>query len=138
MSMDIKKVGLLDGGLAKTGGPLTGNKIGGGPSFQETLAGLEKVGEQKAGSTMSSSALKFSNHAIERMRSRGVTFTPEQMNKIESAVKKAADKGGKDSLVLMNETALIVSVKNNTVVTVVDKASLKENVFTNIDSTIVL
>lgn len=138
MSMDIKKIGSLDGGLTKATGALTGNKIGGGPSFQETLAGLDKVTTQKNTGVGATSAIKFSNHAIERMRSRGVTFTPEQLTKLDSAVKKAAEKGGKDSLVLMNDTALIVSVKNNTVVTVVDKASLKENVFTNIDSTIVV
>lgn len=138
MSMDIKKIGTLDGGLNKTGGVPGGSKIGSGPTFQETLAGLEKTtGQNKAGA-IPQNALKFSNHAVERMRSRGVMFTPEQMGKLESAVKKAAEKGGKDSLVLMNDTAVIVSVKNNTVVTVVDKASLKENVFTNIDSTIVI
>jgi flagellar operon protein len=136
--MDIKKINTFDGGLGKAGGLSPGNKIGSGPSFQETLAGIEKTQNFDKTANVSPASLKFSNHAIERMRSRGVSFTPEQMGKLESAVKKAAEKGGKDSLVLMNDTALIVSVKNNTVVTVVDKASLKENVFTNIDSTIVV
>lgn len=136
--MDIKKIGSLESSLNKVGGIGNAQRIGGGPSFQETLAGLEKTQDLKKPLGVPQDGLKFSNHAIERMRSRGVNFTPEQMGKLESAVKKAAEKGGRDSLVLMNDTAVIVSVKNNTVVTVVDKASLKENVFTNIDSTIVI
>ncbi len=84
------------------------------------------------------SALKFSNHAIERMQSRGISYSPEEMTRLGDAVQKAAAKGSKDTLVLMDNSALIVSVKNNTVVTVMDKNALKENVFTNIDSTIVM
>jgi len=84
------------------------------------------------------SLLKFSNHAIERMQSRGIMYNPERLAKLDDAVKKAAAKGSKDTLVLMDDSAVIVSVKNNTVVTVMDKNNLKENVFTNIDSTIVI
>jgi flagellar operon protein len=82
--------------------------------------------------------IKFSNHAIERMQSRGISYTPDDMQKLNQAVSKAAAKGSKDTLILMDQSALIVSVKNNTVVTVMDKNALKENVFTNIDSTIVM
>ena len=82
--------------------------------------------------------LKFSNHAIERMHSRGISYSPEDLTRLGDAVQKAAAKGSKDTLVLMDSSALIVSVKNNTVVTVMDKNALKENVFTNIDSTIVM
>ena len=82
--------------------------------------------------------IKFSNHAIERMQSRGISYTPDEMQKLNQAVSKAAAKGSKDTLILMDQSALIVSVKNNTVVTVMDKSALKENVFTNIDSTIVM
>lgn len=85
-----------------------------------------------------SSSLKFSTHAIERMRSRGISFSPEMMKNIEGAVAKAAQKGSKDTLVLTDNSALIVSVKNNTVVTVMDKTAMKENVFTNIDSTVMV
>lgn len=84
------------------------------------------------------SALKFSNHAVDRMQARGVRFSPEQMGKIQSAVSKAAEKGAKNCLLLSDEAALIVSVKDKTVVTVMDKTNLKENVFTNIDSTVMI
>lgn len=84
------------------------------------------------------SGIKFSNHAIERMQTRGINYSPERLQKLDEVVKKAAAKGSKDTLVLMDDSALIVSVKNNTVVTVMDKNNLRENVFTNIDSTVVV
>jgi len=88
------------------------------------------------GQTAGAASLKFSNHAIERMHSRGISYTPETMKSIEGAVAKAAAKGSKDTLVLTGDSALIVSVKNNTVVTVMDRQAMKDNVFTNIDSTV--
>lgn len=84
------------------------------------------------------SKLKFSSHAVERMQSRGISFAADKMKQIESAIDKAAAKGSKDTLVIAGDQALIVSVKNNTVVTVMDRQSMKENVFTNIDSTVVI
>jgi flagellar operon protein len=100
----------------------------------EAPAGLTAKPEAKA----ELSNIKFSNHAIERMQSRGISYSPQDLNKLSEAVSKAAAKGSKDTLILMDQSALIVSVKNNTVVTVMDKNALKENVFTNIDSTIVM
>ena len=82
--------------------------------------------------------LKFSNHAVDRMSQRGISFTAGEMIKIEQAARKAAEKGSKETLVFAGDAALIVSLKNNTVVTVMDKDSLKENVFTNIDSTVMI
>ena len=82
--------------------------------------------------------LKFSNHAVERMKDRGIFFHPEEIGRLNNVVQKAAAKGAKEALILMNDNALIVSVKNNTVVTVMDKNALKENVFTNIDSTVII
>jgi flagellar operon protein len=87
---------------------------------------------------IASEQLKFSGHAIDRMKSRGISFAPDELKSIQDAVARAAGKGSKDTLVLSGDSALIVSVKNNTVVTVMDKALMKDNVFTNIDSTIVL
>lgn len=117
---------------------------GTGPSFKETLdqvggmkpANLNQVNPQ--GLVKPADGVKFSNHAIERMKTRGISYSPEDITKLQDAITRAAAKGSKDSLVLMNDSALIVSVKNNTVVTVMDKNALKENVFTNIDSTVVI
>ncbi len=80
--------------------------------------------------------VKFSKHATQRMNSRGIQFNANQIERLESAVSQVNDKGGKESLVMLDNTALVVSVKNDTVVTVVDREQLKNNVFTNIDSAI--
>ena len=82
--------------------------------------------------------LKFSNHAVDRMTQRGIHFSPEQMTKIEAAANKAAMKGAKETLIVTDDSALIVSLKDKTIVTVMDKTSLKENVFTNIASTVMV
>ncbi|MCB0356349.1 MAG: hypothetical protein KDD40_05045 [Bdellovibrionales bacterium] len=83
-------------------------------------------------------SIKFSNHAVERMRSRGIYFSPETLHRIEGAVNKAAEKGAKETLVMASDSAMIVNVENKTVVTVMDKSLLKENVFTNIDAAVMI
>jgi flagellar operon protein len=115
----------------------------GGLDFKATLDQIKSSGVvaaplAPAQAAKSADSLKFSNHAIERMRSRGISFAPDEMKGIEAAIGKAAQKGAKDTLVLSGDNALIVSVKNNTVVTVMDRAAMKDNVFTNIDSTVVI
>lgn len=111
--------------------------LGGDPNqFKDILGGLTQ--NNLASVPVASPALKFSAHAIERMQARGVRFSPADLQKIESAVGKAASKGAKETLVLTDSSALIVSAKNNTVVTVMDKNALKEKVFTGIDSTVVV
>ena len=81
--------------------------------------------------------VRFSKHATARMQSRGINFSSNQMQRLESAVSQVNSKGGKESLVMLDDTALVVSVKNDTVVTVVDREQLKNNVFTNIDSAVI-
>lgn len=115
--------------------------VGETESFKEVLTqSLETpaVASVNGSGLEKASGLKFSNHAIERMQTRGISYTPERLQKLDEAVKKAAAKGSKDTLVLMDDSALIVSVKNNTVVTVMDKNNMRENVFTNIDSTVMI
>ncbi|GGJ22233.1 TIGR02530 family flagellar biosynthesis protein [Paenibacillus hunanensis] len=83
--------------------------------------------------------LKFSNHASKRLEQRGIQFSTEQMTSLNQAIDKAAAKGSKDSLILMqNNVALIVNVPNRTVVTAMDGNSMKDNVFTQIDSAVIL
>lgn len=82
--------------------------------------------------------LKFSGHAINRLQTRNIEFTPEDIEKLNNAVNKAKEKGVNESLILLGDTALIVSIKNNTVITALNGESMKENVFTNIDSAIIV
>lgn len=82
--------------------------------------------------------VKFSQHAKARLQVRNINLTPEEIDKINSAVDKAAAKGSKEALILMNNLAMVVSVKNRTVITAVDGVNLKDNVFTNIDSAVII
>ncbi len=85
-----------------------------------------------------SGEVKFSQHALQRLQSRNIKLDETAMDKLSGAVDKAAQKGAKESLILMNNLALVVSVKNRTVITAMDEASMKENVFTNIDSAVIV
>jgi len=80
--------------------------------------------------------LKFSQHAQDRLRARNITFSAADLANLEGAVASVAQKGGKESLVMMGDSALVVSVKNRTVVTALDRAQMKGNVFTHIDSAV--
>jgi flagellar operon protein len=64
-------------------------------------------------------------------------LTQAQHTRLETAVDKAAGKGAKDALVMLDETAMVVSVQNRTVITALGMHQAKENVFTNIDSAVI-
>lgn len=137
MSMDVRKLNNLD--KPQVNPERLQRDQGKGPSFQDVLSQTAPTTATNVPAAAKPvENLKFSNHAVERMMSRGIQFNPTDMQRLNEAVDRAASKGSKDSLILMNDSALIVSVKNKTVVTVMDKSALKENVFTNIDSTIVM
>ena len=82
------------------------------------------------------SRLTFSRHAQKRLDMRGISFTPDGLDRIEQAVNKASEKGGRDALVMAGELALVVNVPSRTVVTVMNKDSMQESVVTNIDSAV--
>lgn len=82
--------------------------------------------------------LKFSAHASQRLHDRKIKLDTATMAKVSDAVDKAAAKGVEDTLVLTNDAALIVSVKNRTVITALDRNSLSGNVFTNIDGAVIV
>lgn len=82
--------------------------------------------------------LKFSQHAQDRLKARNITFSAADLASLEGAVNSVAQKGGRESLVMMGESALVVSVRNRTVVTALDKSQMRGNVFTNIDSAVII
>lgn len=82
--------------------------------------------------------VRLSHHAELRLQQRGIKLEADQMAKIESAIDKAASKGAKDSLILFRDMAFIVNVKNRTIVTAMEGSSMKDNVFTQIDSAIII
>jgi flagellar operon protein len=94
--------------------------------FKDVLADIAKA-----------DGVKFSKHAAERISSRGVRLDRDSMLRLNNAVEAAVSKGARESLVLMDELALIVSVKNRTVITAMPSSETKGSVFTAIDSAIV-
>ncbi len=82
--------------------------------------------------------ISFSKHARERMFSRGVELSETDINKIADAIDKAETKGSKDTLILADDAAFVVSVKDRTIVTALDTNNLKEGVVTAIDSAVIL
>ncbi|MFY0542783.1 TIGR02530 family flagellar biosynthesis protein [Brevibacillus sp. H7] len=110
--------------ITKAPGPQTVQK-----PFQQWLTdSLQQVNNTKP--------LSFSQHAIHRLQERGIELTEPDLTRLETAVQKAANKGAKESLIMMDNVAYVVSVVNRKVITAVDGASMKDNVFTNIDSAV--
>jgi flagellar operon protein len=81
-------------------------------------------------------ALKFSKHANERLASRNIDLSDQQLERLETGAKKAQEKGIKESLVMIDDIAFIVNIKNNTVVTAVNDSD--DKVFTNIDGAVIV
>lgn len=96
-------------------------------SFEEILSKINNNQE-----------LKFSKHALERIKSRNINLTPQEITQISNAVDLANSKGVKEALILMNDKAFIASVKSRTIITAASEDQLKENVFTNIDGAVIL
>lgn len=80
----------------------------------------------------------ISNHAAERLKDRNISLNESDMMKINEGINKASEKGASDSLLLYKDVVLVASIKNRTIITAMDKDSSKGNVFTNIDSVVLL
>lgn len=92
----------------------------------------------KSKQTEADTELKFSKHAASRLADRQIDLTEEQMRRLENGTKKASEKGIQESLVLIDQLAFIVSVKNNTVITAMDQKEANNNIFTNIDGAVIM
>ena len=99
-----------------------------GSSFSDMLHDrIQKSGE-----------LHFSRHAAERVSERGIEMSDAFLNDLKSAVDKARVKGAKDVVIISERGAFIVNVPNNTVVTTMSGNEMKDNIFTKIDSAVLL
>lgn len=82
--------------------------------------------------------LQFSKHAAARVAQRGINMTPGLLGELNQAVEKARNKGAKDVVVIGKEGAFIVNVPNNVVVTTMSTSEMEGNIFTNIDSAVIM
>ena len=95
-----------------------------GPAFAEVL-------RQKT------QGVQFSGHAIQRVQRRGIDVGEAQLARLTEGVDRAAGKGARESVIFVDQTAFVVSVRNRTVITAVDRDHMKDHVFTNIDSAVI-
>ena len=116
-------------GQALRGPESTGKPAGLGSALGTVVAGQPGLTREP---------LKFSQHAVQRMRDRNIRLDSQTLSRVSDAVDKAEAKGVQDTLVLAGDAALIVSVKNRTVITAMDKSALQGNVFTNIDGAVIV
>ncbi|MEG1686362.1 MAG: TIGR02530 family flagellar biosynthesis protein [Angelakisella sp.] len=98
-----------------------------GPSFQEVLK-----------SQLSQSNVAFSKHAVSRVLERNIPISQVNLERLNNGVELARKKGLDDTLILIDKTAYLVSVKNSKVITTVSGEELTGNVFTNIDGTVII
>lgn len=81
--------------------------------------------------------VKFSKHAIGRLENRNIELSKDQLERLNQGVGQARTKQIQESLVMMDNLAFIVNVKNNTVVTAMEQGESGQ-VFTNIDGAVIV
>lgn len=99
------------------------NRIPPSKSFREVLDSVKN------------SELVFSKHANERLLSRNIDLSASQLERLQNGTRRAEEKGIKESLVMVDNLAFIVNVRNNTVITAVNEKD--DKVFTNIDGAVI-
>lgn len=131
------------GGLSGPSAPASGAARGegaarkppaGAPAAKSFADELNQAGER---SQIGAQPLQFSRHALARVQRRGIELDSSTLGRLSQGVQRAASKGSRDSLVLVDGTAFVVSVSNRTVITAVGSEHMKDNVFTNIDSAVI-
>jgi flagellar operon protein len=80
--------------------------------------------------------VQFSKHAALRLNDRNISLTGEQIERVSDGIGKAGEKGIRDSLVLVDDVALVVNVQSRTVITAINQTA--ENVFSNIDGAVIV
>lgn len=118
------------------------------PPIQETGQGTENSRIQSGQDAFqkvlrqeiqkSEHSIKVSGHASKRLLERNISLNQNDMKALSKAMDKADAKGAKDSLMLYKDIAFIASIRNRTLVTAIDPQDSEENVFTNIDSAVII
>jgi flagellar operon protein len=127
MSAAVHNPALVPPGISGPAGPA-------GPG-----AGVPAVDPARFGQLLDARRIgvQFSNHAVQRLQRRGINVEPGTLQRLDDAVGKADAKGARDAVVFVDGTAFVVSVRNKTVITAVDRDHMRDHVFTNIDSAVI-
>ncbi len=84
------------------------------------------------------SGIKFSSHAETRIKSRAIPWNEDLERRVSGGIDSAKTKGSREALILAGDVAVIANVKSRTVITAMDANNLKERIFTNIDSAVIV
>ena len=121
--------------IEQVAGQYLENKI---PSHKSTLDNGQSFADiLNVKQTLEASSLKFSKHAAGRLTERNILLSDSQLGRLNAGTQAASEKGIQESLVLVDQLAFIVNVKNQTVVTAMDQKDATQNVFTNIDGAVI-
>ena len=126
--MGINEIQKLPYGASNIGQESTGQNPAGSAAFGQLLKAR----------TLESQGLNFSKHAAKRMGERGIAMDNQLMGDLEQAVEGARLKGAKDVAVIGRQGVFIVNVPNNVVVTTMSADDMKDRIFTNIDSAVIM
>ena len=127
MSVPVPNAALLPPGIS---GPNAPAAPGGTPATGASERFSQLLDARRIG-------VQFSNHAVQRLERRGIAVEPGTLQRLDDAVGKADAKGARDAVVFVDGTAFVVSVRNKTVITAVDRDHMRDHVFTNIDSAVI-
>lgn len=79
-------------------------------------------------------SVTLSGHAQRRLEQRQIDLGSDSLDRLGRAIDSLAARGGRQSLVMLDQVAYVVHVASHTVVTAVTPGERKEAVFTQIDS----
>ena len=97
-----------------------------GPAFADVLSNTQSIEPPR-----------FSRHALDRLERRGINLNGPTLARLSGGIQRAASKGSRDSVIFVDGTAFVVSVRNNTVITAVGSEHMRDHVFTNVDSAVI-
>ena len=123
------------------------SQVGGvsSPSKVDSTPELRRPAERSSGPSEFQELLKteqhkvnLSSHAETRIRSREIPWNSQLEARISKGMDQAQSKGSREALILADNVAVIANVKSRTIVTAMDRSQMKERVFTNIDSAVLV
>lgn len=80
--------------------------------------------------------IQFSKHANMRLNERNISLSNEQLRRVEDGIDNAKRKGINDSLILVDDVALVININSRTVITALNNE--QKNIFTNIDGAVIV
>lgn len=102
-----------------------------GTSFKDVLERTGQAAKVK-------DDVKFSRHAVNRLSDRKIELTGNQLERLNEGTREADAKGIQESLVLVDNLAFIVNIRNNTVVTAMEQSETGKQIYTNIDGAVIV